>query len=131
MKFFISIVLSTILLVPGMHFGLSDILKTGKLLEHARFHSQEHGDNFVVFIAKHYGDLKEQHEQQHEEEKKEHEKLPVRGEITTGINLFVPIFSGFPSFKSPVISSSASVFFYKAIYSSPGATAIFQPPRLA
>ncbi len=100
-------------------------------MEHARFHSEEHGDNFAVFIAKHYGDLKEQHDQQDKEEKKEHEKLPIRGDITFSLNWFVPDFSEFPVFKSPVKTTSAALFFYKATYSSLGETVIFQPPRLA
>ena len=131
MNFFISISLSIVLLFQGINFGLPDILKAGELIEHAQFHSQNHGDNFIVFISKHYGELKEQHEQQHQEEKKEHEKLPVRGEFSFASSWFVPHNEAELSLKAPAITTTTSLFFYKETYSSIRESAIFQPPRRA
>ena len=110
---------------------MPDILKAGELFEHARFHSQNHGDNFIVFIAKHYGELKEQHDQQHQEEKKEHEKLPLRGEFAFGNTWFVSNNPETFSLRIPVTTTTASEYFYKETYSSIGISAIFQPPRPA
>lgn len=131
MNFIISISLSIVLLFQGINFGLPDLLNAGELIEHARFHSQNHGDNFIVFISKHYGELKEQHEQQHQEEKKEHEKLPVRGEFSFSSNWFVPNNETELLPKIPAITSTSSIFFYKETYSSIRESAIFQPPRRA
>lgn len=131
MNFFISISLSVVLLFQGINFGLPDLLNAGELIEHARFHSENHGDNFIVFISKHYGELKEQHEQQHQEEKKEHEKLPVRGEFSFSSTWFAPNNEAELLLKVPVITTTSSLFFYKETYSSIRATAIFQPPRRA
>jgi len=100
-------------------------------MEHAHFHSENHGDNFIVFISKHYGELKEQHEQQHQEEKKEHEKLPVRGEFSFSSTWFVPHNQAELSLKVPVITTTSSIFFYKETYYSIRESAIFQPPRRA
>jgi len=129
MNLIISISLSCVLLFQGINFGLPDLLKVGELIEHARFHSQNHGDNFIVFISKHYGELKEQHEQQHQEEKQEHEKLPAPGEFAFSITWFVPNNPETFSFRSPVSTTSTSQYFYKETYSSIGKPAIFQPPR--
>lgn len=131
MKFFISISLSFVLLFQGINFGFPDFIKAGELIEHARFHSQNHGDNFIVFISKHYGELKEQHEQQDQEEKQEHEKLPAPGEFAFSSTWFVPINPVTFSFRIPVTTTSASQYFYKKTYSSIGRSAIFQPPRPA
>lgn len=131
MNFFISISLSFVLLFQGINIGLPDLLQAGELLEHARFHSQEHGDNFIVFISKHYGELKEQHEQQHQEEKQEHEKLPVRGEFAFGSTWFVPNNPETFNLKIFVLTTSTSEYFYKETYSSIGESGIFQPPRFA
>lgn len=131
MKFFISISLSFVLLFQGINSGLPDFIKAGELIEHARFHSQNHGDNFIVFISKHYGELKEQHEQQDQEEKQEHEKLPAPGEFAFSSIWFVPINPVTFSFRIPVKTTSASQYFYKKTYSSIGRSSIFQPPRPA
>ena len=131
MNFFISISLSFVLLFQGINFGLPDLIKAGELIEHARFHSQNHGDNFIAFISKHYGELKEQHEQQHQEEKKDHEKLPVPGEFAFSNNWFVPNNPETFSCGIPVITTTTSESFYKETYSSIGKSAIFQPPRPA
>lgn len=132
MKFVISISLSVILLLQGFNFGLPDLFRVGDLLEHANFHAETYGDSFAVFLSKHYGELKEQHNREHQEEEREHEKLPFNHQASalsfTGFVLTNPCFDT-PKFS--ILSISTSVFFYENSYSSLGESGIFQPPRLA
>ncbi|MCM4159248.1 hypothetical protein FHG64_17455 [Antarcticibacterium flavum] len=132
MKFLISISLSAILLLQGFNFGLPDLIRIGDLLEHAKFHAETHGDNFAVFLSKHYGELKAQHSREHQEEEKEHEKLPFNHQASA------PSFAGFvisnSNFETPefaIILVTSPNFFYTNSYSSPGESGIFQPPRTA
>ena len=57
----------------GIH--LSDLVQLDEFIEHAQFHSKEYGDNVFVFISKHYGELKAEHDAQHKEEQEEHQQL--------------------------------------------------------
>lgn len=131
MSFLISITLSALLLLQGFNFGLPDLIKLGDLLEHANFHAASYGDSFTVFLSKHYGELKVQHEREHQEEEEEHEKLPFNNQVTHNSTVFVLTPAYFNSLKFSRISNSSSIYFYEDSYSSPGESGIFQPPRLA
>ena len=41
--------------------SISDISQIDEFIEHAQFHSEQYGDNVFVFISKHYGELKKDH----------------------------------------------------------------------
>lgn len=132
MQFLISISLSAILLLQGFNFGLSDLMRVGDLLEHANFHADTYGDSFTVFLSKHYGELKEQHNREHQEEEKEHEKLPFNNQACAcSFPGFVFTNINFEPLKISVLSVSTPIFFYENSYSSPGESGIFQPPRIA
>ena len=60
-----SIVLASFILVQSFNIHLGDILKFDMLLDHAKMHKSKYGDNFFVFLSKHYGELKESHKKQH------------------------------------------------------------------
>ena len=57
---------------------MNDIMQLDELIEHARFHKQEYGDNFFVFLSKHYGKLEAEHTETHQDEQNEHEELPFK-----------------------------------------------------
>ena len=63
-----SIAISLLILFQSFNIHLDDVIELDELIEHAQFHSAEYGDNFFVFISKHYGELKAEHNQQHQEE---------------------------------------------------------------
>ena len=65
----------------GVHYD--DIVQLDELIEHAQFHSEQYGDNMIVFLSKHYGELKADHQRDHQEEKKDHEKLPFNHSSTS------------------------------------------------
>ena len=73
-----SISLSLVILIQSLGISIADIAQIDEFIEHAQFHSEQHGDNVLVFISKHYGELKASHEKEHQEEKEDHEQLPFQ-----------------------------------------------------
>lgn len=112
----------------GMSF--SDLSQIDEFVEHAQFHNEQYGDNTIVFIAKHYGELKAAHEKEHQEEKEDHEQLPFQQYSNMySISVFVLNTSKnelkileFPEFRT-------HNFFYQAPSSSLHSEGLFQPPR--
>lgn len=64
--------------MQSAHITPADLTGLDELMEHASYHQQQFGDNFVTFLSKHYGDQKEDHSQKHQEEKPQHEQLPFQ-----------------------------------------------------
>lgn len=110
--------------------SLSDLSQIDEFIEHAQFHNEQYGDNLMVFIAKHYGELKAAHEKEHQEEKEDHEQLPFQQySHMYSISAFVLNTSKnelkileFPEFRT-------HHFFYQAPSSSLHSDGLFQPPR--
>lgn len=128
----IVILLSGVILLQSFHIGAEDILQLDELLEHAEFHKQEHGDNFFVFLSKHYGELKAEHSKNHQEEKSDHEQLPFQCQghsITIIASLPFKSTNEFNEF-TPLNSSEAN-FHYVNLYASLHEKELLQPPRHA
>ncbi len=125
--------LSLLLLLQSAHITLTDLAGLDELMEHARYHQQAFGDNFITFLSKHYGDQKEDHAQKHQEEKPQHEQLPFQ-QMThmMGINAFVLRQPVLDWVLPPDPSGDPQPNFY---YFRPGysgfQSGIFQPPRQA
>ena len=132
MKILFSISLSFIILFQSFGIGLVDITEITEFVNHAKYHSERFGDNFFVFVSKHYGELKADHDRDHKEEKKEHERLPfqhfshVSSTIAIIINIKKEEFKTleFPEFRKHVSH-------YKAPSSSIHLKGLFQPPRFS
>jgi hypothetical protein len=73
-----AISLSLLILTQSLRIDYDDIIQIDELIEHAQFHKAEYGDNFLVFISKHYGELKDDHSKNHQEEESDHEQLPFQ-----------------------------------------------------
>jgi hypothetical protein len=128
----IAIILSGFILIQSFQIGAEDMLQLDELIEHAQFHKQEYGDNFFVFISKHYGELKAEHSKNHQEEKQDHEQLPFQcqGHSTT-IIASLP-FNNCNNFNVvEITASSESSFHYLNLYSSLHEKELLQPPRQA
>ena len=102
------------------------------LVEHAKYHSEEFGDDFFTFFEKHYGDLKAEHQKNHQEEKSQHEKLPFQHNNCNHLVAEVVI----PNYQLPlekkVVSYTATPhFYYQDLYSYLERVSIFQPPKIA
>ncbi len=130
----ISIFISFLVLFQSINIHLDDIIQLDELIKHAQFHKQQYGDNFFVFISKHYGDLKAEHSKKHQEEKRDHENLPFQKHLVTGsttaiaIRLY-PIQMETLSFE--IKSEKADNFYYQMPYTSLFKSGVFQPPRHA
>ncbi|WP_299120958.1 hypothetical protein [uncultured Winogradskyella sp.] len=127
-----AIPLSALMLIQSFNIGTDDILQFDELIEHAQFHKQEYGDNFLVFLSKHYGELKTEHSKNHQEEQKDHEQLPFQcqGHFSTVIAFLphqTPIYSG----EIETLDSTEFNFRYFNFYSSLYEEKQLQPPKQA
>ncbi|MGI9549767.1 MAG: hypothetical protein ACR2MT_01105 [Aurantibacter sp.] len=128
----VSIATSLLILTQSFNIHFDDIVELDELIEHAQFHSQEYGDNFFVFISKHYGELKAEHDQKHQEEREDHDQLPFQHQCqTASLSAFVlnnmPEYPAGPEIK---VYKSAN-YFYQASYPSLAQEGLLQPPRAA
>ena len=127
----ISIILSFVFLFQSLGLKMNDFIQLDEFIEHAQFHNQQYGDNILVFISKHYGELKADHNKEHQEEKSDHEQLPFQHNmyvssiavlsfgVTNRLELNTPEFLDFKSHN----------FFYQESSSTLYSEGLFQPPR--
>ncbi len=127
-----SILLSSLIMLQSFGVHYDDIVQLDELIEHAQFHSNQYGDNMIVFLSKHYGELKADHQRDHQEEKKDHEKLPFNHSVshTCVADVFISTYKSdlnvieFSDYKS-------ANFYYQAPTSSLHTQGILQPPRIS
>lgn len=126
----IAISLSVSLIIQSFNIGAGDILQLDELMEHAQFHKQEYGDNFFVFLSKHYGELKAEHSKNHQEEQKDHEQLPFQCQAhVSSVIAFIYPQSAFFSNDLEVLNTTNSNFHYLNFYSSLHEEELLQPPK--
>ena len=105
-----------------------DLGKIAALIEHAKFHSQEYGDDFFEFIALHYGDLKKEHNSKHQE----HDNLPFKHQHSIVCHQAPFIISHFFVCIENTISYQIPFkFFYKESSSLFEKHTLLQPPKAA
>ncbi|NNE75631.1 MAG: hypothetical protein HKN31_01010, partial [Pricia sp.] len=128
----ISIATSLLILIQSFGIHIDDIIVLDELLEHAQFHADEYGDDFFVFISKHYGELKSEHSQKHQEEREDHEQLPFQHQCNTG-SLSVFVLNQVLEYRLPIepLAHRDSGYFYQDLYYSLAQKGFFQPPRHA
>ena len=127
-----AIFISSLILIQSIHVDYDDIVQIDELIEHAQFHKLEYGDNFFVFLSKHYGDLKEEHSKNHQEEQTDHEQLPFQcHDHMMSITAFVldKKFSELPEIT--FFETEESNFYYQASLSSLHKKGLLQPPKHA
>lgn len=127
-----SISVSLLILVQSFNIHFSDIVELDELIEHAQFHAEEYGDNFLVFISKHYGELKAEHSKRHQEEREEHEQLPFQHQCQTAL-LSAFVLNQTPDYPLEIdlVVDLDSNYFYQVSYHSLAQEGLFQPPQLA
>lgn len=127
-----SIAVSLLILVQSFNVHIDDIIELDELIEHAQFHSDEYGDNFLVFISKHYGELKAEHSQKHQEEQEDHDQLPFQHQCQTALlSVFVVNQTSDYPLEIDLVVNRDSNYFYQASYHSLVQEGLFQPPRQA
>lgn len=128
----ISIATSWLIFFQSVNIPIVDVVDFDELIEHAKFHNEQYGDNFIVFLSKHYGELKSEHNKQHQEEKEQHEQLPFQNQGNS-VSLYAFILNPQPE---PFVVLEVGIYgsanyFYRAIYHSLDPEGPFQPPRQA
>ncbi|MDN3664113.1 hypothetical protein QWY92_01615 [Algibacter miyuki] len=127
-----SITLSFIILMQSFGASISDIAQIDEFIEHAQFHSQQYGDNVFVFISKHYGKLKLNHDKEHQEEKEDHEHLPFHHQSHASLVLAFVLNTDKSELNTvEFLESNTHKFYYQAPSSSLHLEGLFQPPRLS
>ena len=125
-----SILLSSVILLQSFGMHVDDLVQIDEFIEHAQFHSAQYGDNVLVFISKHYGELKEAHDQEHQEEREDHEQLPFRHHSHFMSVIDFTLHTGVPDFNSLDFSEFRTFnFYYRASLSTLHLDGILQPPR--
>jgi len=126
----VSIATSLLILVQSFNIHFDDIVELDELMEHAQFHAEEYGDNFIVFISKHYGELKAEHSKKHQEEQEDHEQLPFQHQCqTASLSVFVMNQAADFPLEIDLVDNLDSNFFYQASYHSLAQEGLLQPPR--
>lgn len=130
MKTVVAISLSFLVFFQSVGIGVFDIIMLTDLVDHARFHSQEYGDDFFTFFEKHYGALKAEHERTHQEERPQHEKLPFQHYSFNQSLSEVVVFGHRFSLKKPFLSFIVEHHpYYQDLYFFLEKAPIFQPPK--
>ncbi|WP_127136232.1 hypothetical protein [Flagellimonas oceanensis] len=128
----VTIGISLLILLQGANIHFNDLVELGQLMEHYQFHSEEYGDDFMVFVSKHYGELKASHSEKHQEEQKEHEKLPFQHQTQCAQPLvFVLTADNFINSRSEIPVATKGNFHYEMSYSHIWGDDPFQPPKHA
>ncbi|SNR39815.1 hypothetical protein SAMN04488009_1376 [Maribacter sedimenticola] len=128
-----SILLSSLIMLQSFGVHYDDIVQLDELIEHAQFHSEQYGDNIIVFLSKHYGELKAEHQRDHQEEKKDHEKLPFNHSSTSHTciaDIFINTYKADFNLVE-FLDYSAANFHYHAPTSTLHTQGILQPPRFS
>ena len=128
-----AILLSGLMLLQSLHLGMADLAQLDELLEHARYHQEQYGDSFLTFLSKHYGEQKEQHQQDHREEQPEHEELPfqqVPNQVSGHLHWYLAQRFHWDGILENEESQS-HLYYY--LHGSPNlfTDGVFQPPRQA
>ncbi len=103
-------------------FVLEEIWKDYQL------HQVKYGDNLTTFLSKHYGELKESHQEQH---KKEHQEHQHHHKLNVSFQLDMLWDNSFNfDAKDSIVFYKQNNFAYKGLFSTFEKQKIFQPPRV-
>lgn len=127
-----SILLSIIILTQSMGISINDMVQIDEFIEHAQFHSEEHGDNFLDFVSKHYGSLKADHEKLHQDEQEDHEELPFQHHShLSSISIFILNAEKGYVHLPDLVEFEDHNFYYQEPFSTLHSQGLIQPPRHA
>jgi hypothetical protein len=131
MSKFLSIFTSFLILFQSLNINLDEFTQIDELVEHAFYHAEEYGDDIFVFVSKHYGELKEDHNRNNDEERSEHEQLPFNHLCSSNFTtVFILDEVELVCAEIETVGSKTK-FFYQEKDSSFEKTNIFQPPKLS
>ena len=118
------------MLFQSIGITMNDMTQIDEFIEHIEFHNEQFGDNLMVFISKHYGELKTDHERQNQEEKDEHEQLPFQNQSNMVSSAMFTLVSFKTELTGPYFSEfKKHSFIYKHSSSTTHLEGLFQPPQ--
>jgi hypothetical protein len=125
-------ILSVVMMFQSFGFSMEIVSKLSDVMEHAQFHQEEYGDDLLMFLSKHYGELMTDHQKQHQDEKEEHEKLPFKQLNLAPGGLSLILFSKGFEITAPITSDlETHLFLYNSNFSSVFLDTQLRPPRLS
>jgi len=123
-------ILSGLFLIQSVNIHFEDVLAFNELLEHAEMHQNRYGDDFLVFISKHYGSLKDAHKLQHEQEEKGRQHQPIEHDCNTQIQTALEWqYIAYSVIKVIHQIEVNPNFYYQDQFSTFEKESIFQPPK--
>lgn len=130
MQVILARLLAFLMLFQSFGIAAPDIAQIDDLIEHAQFHNEQYGDNLLVFLSKHYGELKAEHSEKHQEEPEEHKELPFQQQ-TQGITVTSFLLA---RYATDLINPNITVyridgFHYQPLTASLFTNDLLQPPR--
>ena len=125
----LAVFLSIFILTQGIWMNTSELEKMDALLEHAKYHKEQYGDSFASFLSKHYGQLKQKHDQEQHEDRHEHEQLPFHQVGQLAIQVVFLLKFDTPVSLSTFTEKVKGNYFYQSLYSSLLIEEILQPPK--
>ena len=126
----IVVIYSFLILFQSFNINIEDISKFNTLLEHAKYHKEIYGDNFITFLSEHYGNEMASHKNKHGD----HENLPFKDHhhVLCHINTsFILTPHTIYTANHQEFTEKPVNFFYKEPFSSFEKPSVFQPPKVA
>ncbi|WP_458628532.1 hypothetical protein [Winogradskyella sp. PC D3.3] len=120
---------SLMILVQSFNIGIEDLSKFSVLLDHAEFHKEMYGDTFFQFLAEHYGNVKDNHQDDH----KEHKDLPFKDahHLCSHTSIHFIDFTVVFDFTQHDFTEIPFNFYYTEPHTNFEKTSVFQPPKFA
>ena len=126
-----SLFLSFSILLQGLNFHVSDMMELKVLVNHLEEHQSSFGDDFFTFFDKHYGDLRQEHDQEEHKGSNEHEKLPFKHKVCQlNVGILIHHTSAVERHLDPVPTHAVQNYYYLDNYSFLDQSEIFQPPQI-
>ena len=125
----ISIFISSLILLQSLNINIDEIKHLDTLMEHAYYHAEKYGDDIFLFVSKHYGELKKEHNQ--DNHSKEHEELPFNHQCSPNyVSVFILQNPQIAIAKDSELASRVT-FLYQESLSLFEKGDVFQPPRIS
>ena len=130
MKGILSAFLGFFIFFQSINVMMIDILKLNELIEHAQFHEEEYGDDWLTFYIKHFGDESENHLANQHQEK--HNKLPIHDHLNISNSPVFVLSNSLDIKLNDNFQTNTTVYYsYIEMCSNFIGKDIFQPPILA
>ena len=130
LKSSMSILLSISILLQGLNVHVSDMFELQVLINHLEQHQSSFGDDLFTFFDKHYGDLRQEHDQEEHKGSSEHENLPFKHKVCQfNMGVLINTVNSPERNTEPVPSTIVKNFHYLNNYSFLDQSDIFQPPQ--